>query len=164
MLKWTQRVRQAFGDFFGWFNSYNTVISQFFDQALFPVILVTYLSHEVPIEGYEPMIKIATIVIITILNIRGINTIFVVSCIFTLLITTPLWLELALQSDYIQPRAWTDVTPEINIGLFVSTMVWLFAGWDNLGTVAGEVKNPQSTYPKGVIAALILDTCVFVVV
>ena len=32
--------------------------------------------------------------------------------------------------------------------------LWNYMGWDNASTVAGEVDNPQKTYPRGIMLAL----------
>jgi len=34
--------------------------------------------------------------------------------------------------------------------------MWNFMGWDNASTVAGEVERPQRTYPRAVLATLVL--------
>src|SRR5690242_15622432 len=92
------RVQRAFGDFLGWMNSYNTVISEFFDQALFPVVLVEYLVYEYPISHQQAgMIKAAMVTLVAIMNILGINVVFAVSVVFTVIITTPLFIELGFQ-------------------------------------------------------------------
>lgn len=35
-------------------------------------------------------------------------------------------------------------------GLFLSTILWAYSGWDGLGSFAGEVKDPTRTYPRGI--------------
>jgi amino acid transporter len=139
-------------------------VSEFFDQALFPVVLVAYLSHEFPITHKEAwMVKGAMIFIVALMNIRGINMVFFVSVVFTFIITTPLWIELGFQVNKVDPSIWLVIPPDVDIGLFFSTIIWLYGGWDNLGTLAGEVKDPQTTYPKGILFALCLNTLVYLV-
>src|SRR5690606_749530 len=101
--------------------------------------------------------------IVALMNIRGINMVFIVSVVFTFIITTPLWIELGFQVNKVDPSIWLVVPPDVDIGLFFSTIIWLYGGWDNLGTLAGEVKDPQTTYPKGIIFALCLNTLVYLV-
>src|SRR5947207_2128301 len=38
----------------------------------------------------------------------------------------------------------------------VLVAMWNYMGWDNASTIAGEVERPQRTYPKAMIAAVIL--------
>jgi amino acid transporter len=41
-------------------------------------------------------------------------------------------------------------------GLFLSVILWNTLGWNNVGSVAGEIKDPQRTYPRGLILAVLL--------
>jgi amino acid transporter len=162
-------VTRAFGDFWGWFNSHNSMLANFFDNALFPVIFVDYIKQLYPLSYWEAWgIKLAIIFIIVILNLRGIDMVSWVSALLTCAILIPLALELIFRFKHIDPaEQWTQVPhnifdrKEVDWGLFLSTALWLYAGWDGLGTIAGEVKNPSTTFPRGIILALFLCCGVF---
>jgi len=162
-------VTRAFGDFWGWFNSHNSMLANFFDNALFPVIFVDYVNQMYHITYWEAWaIKLVIIIIIVLLNLRGIDMVSWVSALLTCAILIPLALELIFRFKHINPaEQWTQVPhdifdrKEVDWGLFLSTSLWLYAGWDGLGTIAGEVKNPATTFPRGIILALILCSGVF---
>jgi amino acid transporter len=40
--------------------------------------------------------------------------------------------------------------------LYLSTNIWLLTGWDGLGAIAGEVRDPGKTYIRGVLGANVL--------
>src|SRR5205085_10695881 len=40
--------------------------------------------------------------------------------------------------------------------------MWYYAGWDNASTIAQEVERPQRTYPRAMIASVILVTLTYV--
>src|SRR5258708_25406725 len=40
--------------------------------------------------------------------------------------------------------------------------MWNYMGWDNASTIAQEVERPQRTYPKAMIAAVILVALTYV--
>ena len=67
----------------------------------------------------------------------------------------------SLGSDTAQ-QAWDGPTPQPDGALFVTTLLWLYTGWDGLGCVAAEVKNPNRTYLRGLGSAMVLDTVVYV--
>ena len=48
------------------------------------------------------------------------------------------------------------------MGVFVS--MWNYMGWDNASTIAGEVENPQRTYPRGVLLAVAAVTGTYMIV
>ncbi len=44
----------------------------------------------------------------------------------------------------------------------VLVAMWNYMGWDNASTIAQEVEKPQRTYPKAMIAAVILVSLTYV--
>jgi len=164
-------VTRAFGDFWGWFNSHNSMLANFFDNALFPVIFVDYINQIYDLSFWESWaIKLTIIVAIVILNLIGLDMVSWVSVLLTCAILCPLALELIFQFKHIDPSTqWTQAPhdifdrKEVNWGLFLSTALWLYAGWDGLGTIAGEVKSPKTTFPRGIILALFLCCGVFLI-
>src|SRR5262249_6696085 len=51
------------------------------------------------------------------------------------------------------------------IGLLGGVLValWNYMGWDNASTIAQEVERPQQTYPRAMIAAVVLVALTYVV-
>src|SRR4029077_5941181 len=52
-----------------------------------------------------------------------------------------------------------------SVGLLGGILIamWNYMGWDNASTIAQEVERPQRTYPKAMIAAVILVSLTYVV-
>ena len=48
---------------------------------------------------------------------------------------------------------WGGSQPDIEWSSFISTILWNLQGFDNLGCIAGEVKNVKVSYPLGVSVA-----------
>jgi amino acid transporter len=44
---------------------------------------------------------------------------------------------------------------DVNWGLFLTTIIWSTGGFDNLSQVAGELKNPNKSYPRAMVIVLI---------
>ncbi|KAI4386299.1 hypothetical protein MLD38_004240 [Melastoma candidum] len=61
----------------------------------------------------------------------------------------------------IQPGRWLSMgqkgVPK-DWNLFFNTLFWNLNFWDNASTMAGEVENPQTTFPKALLVA-VLFTC-----
>ncbi len=51
-----------------------------------------------------------------------------------------------------------------SLGLLGGVLVamWNYMGWDNASTIAGEVEKPQRTYPRAMIAAVVLVSLTYV--
>jgi amino acid transporter len=54
--------------------------------------------------------------------------------------------------------------PGAGLGLLAGVLVamWNYMGWDNASTIAQEVEKPQRTYPKAMIAAVVLVSLTYV--
>jgi hypothetical protein len=51
------------------------------------------------------------------------------------------------------PGVWHGSQSDIEWSSFISTILWNLQGFDNLGCIAGEVKNVKVSYPLGVSVA-----------
>jgi amino acid transporter len=60
-----------------------------------------------------------------------------------------------------QPHA---ATAGASVGLLGAVLVemWNYMGWDNASTIAQEVERPRQTYPKAMIAAVILVSLTYI--
>jgi amino acid transporter len=56
-----------------------------------------------------------------------------------------------------------DTLSQPDWGLFISTIMWSYTGWDSLGCIAGEVQNPSKTYLRGSLITIVLVTLTYVV-
>jgi amino acid transporter len=154
-------VQRAFGDFLGWVNAYDRLFCNIFDLALYPVIIVDYLASVTtlsPVEKYT--LKVAIVLAVAVLNAYGLELLGTVSAVLTVILLFPFFIELGYV--LVEPQLaqatnrWLDMPAEVNWGLFTSTMLWSYTGWDSLGTFAAEVQDPTRTYPLGILFVLIL--------
>jgi len=75
-------------------------------------------------------------------------------------------IEPMFRITHIHPsQQWFFVPPKDDIqwGLFLSSVLWVYAGWDSLGTYAGEVKDPKRTYPRAIAIALLMNIVIYLV-
>jgi len=155
-------VRRAMGNFWGFQEAWLSLVASIFDMAIYPTLFVVYMTRMFPWfqEGHRGvMVGVAVVVTCAILNIAGVK---VVS-------TTSLWLFFALSAPFLvivglapfkigalanavtKP---TTSTVDIIGGLLIA--MWNYMGWDNASTIALEVERPQHTYPRAMIAAVIV--------
>lgn len=157
-------VSRAFGNFGGWMNAYNAVFSNMFDLSLYPVLFVDFVERLVPLSVFQRwMVYGVLIVFIVFLNVRSIEVVGVTSVVFTIVVLAPYVLESIMEVPEIKPERWMQVKPAetVNLTLFMNTILWNYSGWDSLGSIAGEVRNPQKTYPKGVLLGIVLTTATY---
>ena len=162
-------VRRAMGNFWGFQEAWLSLVASIFDMAIYPTLFVLYLDRLFPwfAEGHRGvMVALAVVVVCALLNIAGVR---VVS-------TTSLWLFFALSAPFILIVAIapfkfgalanavttpTTSTTDILGGLLIC--MWNYMGWDNASTIATEVERPQRTYPRAMLAAVVIVALSYVV-
>ena len=155
-------VRRALGNFWGFQEAWLSLVASIFDMAIYPTLFVAYLTRMFPWfqQGYRGwMVGLGVVIACAILNMAGVK---VVS-------TTSLWLFFALSAPFVaivvlapfklgalanavtKP---TTSTVDILGGLLIC--MWNYMGWDNASTIATEVERPQRTYPRAMLAAVVI--------
>jgi len=151
-------VERAFGRFWGFQEGWLSWLCSFADNALYPVMFVDYLAYlsgdMAPLERW--LIGLVFIIAITWLNVRGTWLVGISSIIFTLFVLAPFAAMVVLGAPKVEPTAWLAGSGDVNWGLLLSTILWNTNGWDNAGCCAGEVEKPSRTYPRAMVATVIL--------
>jgi amino acid transporter len=162
-------VRRAMGNFWGFQEAWLSLIASVFDMAIYPTLFILYLQRLFPwfAEGHRGlMVGLAVVALCALLNVAGVR---VVS-------TTSLWLFFALSAPFvaivcIAPFKFGAlagaVTKPTNSGIDILTGVlicmWNYMGWDNASTIAAEVEKPQRTYPRAMLAAVVIVAVSYIV-
>lgn len=165
-------VRRAFGPFWGFQCAWWTWVYSWVDVAIYPVLFATYVVTALKLFGWQSAslegswakwgIGMAIILPLTVLNVLGVKRVGNTAVGFGVLLTLPFLAMIALGLPKIlgHPSAafFPIVTPgkagfeAFSTGLFV--VMWNYLGWDTMSTVAGEVEEPQRTYPKALAVAV----------
>jgi amino acid transporter len=161
-------VRRGLGDFWGFQEAWLSLAASIFDMAIYPTLFVFYLKQLSPWFGtpsHGILAGLFVVVSCAILNMAGIRVVGI----------TSLWLFFCLSTPFAVIVAWApfkagtmgdphSVTATAGIGLLGGVLVamWNYMGWDNASTIAQEVERPQRTYPKAMIAAVVLVSLTYV--
>jgi amino acid transporter len=102
------------------------------------------------------------------LEIAGIRVVGITSLWLFFLLSMPFGLivllapfQLAVSNASVASVTSTAGTVGLLGGMLIA--MWNYMGWDNASTIALEVERPQRTYPKAMIAAVILVSLTYVV-
>ncbi len=99
------------------------------------------------------------------LNLAGIRVVGMTSLWLFFLLSLPFAMIVALSpvkmAAFGEPHA---ATAGASVGLLGAVLVamWNYMGWDNASTIAQEVERPRKTYPKAMIAAVILVSLTYI--
>jgi len=150
-------VQQAFGDFIGWWNAYSNILCNFSSLALLVVLFEQYIN--IQFKLYQTwLIKVAFILLNMVINLGGLRWISRLSLFFLIFVLSPFIAEFIMvgMRHEIDVKALAYVPPlnEIQWGVFLSTVIWSYGGFDSLGSLAGEVKGGRSTFLKGIFGSV----------
>jgi amino acid transporter len=161
-------VRRAMGNFWGFQEAWLSLVASIFDMAIYPTLFVAYLTRMFPWFQQNHrgvMVALGVVIVCALLNIAGVK---VVS-------TTSLWLFFELSAPFavifllapfkigaLANAVTKPTTSNVDIlgGLLIC--MWNYMGWDNASTIATEVERPQRTYPRAMLAAVVIVCLTYV--
>jgi amino acid transporter len=140
-------------------------------MAIYPTLFVAYLTQVAPWfrEGHRGvMVGLFVVVACAALNIAGIRVVGITSLWLFFLLSMPFALIVLLSPFKLAAASSASAAPVAStlgsVGLLGGMLIamWNYMGWDNASTIALEVERPQRTYPKAMIAAVILVSLTYV--
>jgi len=164
-------VRRGLGNFWGFQEAWLSLVASVFDMAIYPTLFVAYLTQIAPWfrTGHRGvMVGLFVVVACAALNIAGIRVVGITSLWLFFLLSMPFALIVLLSPFRLAVASGAAVAPVASsvgtVGLLGGMLIamWNYMGWDNASTIALEVERPQRTYPKAMIAAVILVSLTYV--
>jgi amino acid transporter len=155
-------VRRAMGNFWGFQEAWLSLVASIFDMAIYPTLFVAYLTRMFPWfqQGNRGWwVALAVVIACAVLNIAGVKVVsltslwlfFALSAPFVAIVVLAPFKIGALANAVTKP---TTSTVDILGGLLIC--MWNYMGWDNASTIATEVEKPQRTYPRAMLAAVVI--------
>ena len=108
----------------------------------------------------------AVVVACAVLNLAGIRVVAITSEWLFLLLSAPFLAITALalaKPGSLAHVASAPTTSHVGIVAGLLVGMWNYMGWDNASTIAGEVRQPQRTYPRAMLAAVGLVALSYIV-
>jgi amino acid transporter len=161
--------RAAFGDFWGFLAGFWNWSASFLLGGAYAVLFTDYLSFVLPgITGWKHyLISVSLIVVITYVNVRGIQMVGRVATILTIIIFLPVIAMCIAAIPKFHHNPFSPLIPPhqpvfqvFGIGLAIG--LWLYAGYEQLSSVAEEVENPQRNYPLALAIVVPLSVATYV--
>jgi amino acid transporter len=155
-------VRRAMGDCWGFQEAWLSLVASIFDMAIYPTLFVAYLARLFPWFGLSSrgtMVGVAVVAVCAAMNIGGVKVVGATSFWLFLLLSTPFALIVVLAPFKYGALAHAAMpSPTSHVGIVGGMLVamWNYMGWDNASTIGGEVDDPQRTYPRAMIASVVL--------
>jgi amino acid transporter len=149
--RWT---RAAFGDFWGFLAGWWNWSASFLLGGAYAVLFTDYLVYYFPgITGWKHyMVSLALIAVIAWINVRGIQIVGQVATALEVFIFVPVAAMIVIALTKWHHNPFVPLVPPHQptfkiFGVGLALGLWLYSGYEQLSTVAEEVKNPQRSYP-----------------
>ena len=164
-------VRRGLGNFWGFQEAWLSLAASIFDMAIYPTLFVFYLKQFVPwfgVPSHGVMAGLFVVVTCAALNVAGVRVVGITSLWLFFLLSAPFALVVVLAPfkagalGDVHTVASSSGTSELGLVGAVLVAMWNYMGWDNASTIAQEVERPQRTYPKAMIAAVILVSLTYI--
>ena len=162
-------VRHAMGNFWGFQEAWLSLVASIFDMAIYPTLFVAYLTQVFPWFSHEyrgVMVGLGVVIICALLNIAGVKVVSTTSLWLFFLLSAPFVAIVVLAPFKFGALANAITTPtNSNVDMIGGLLIamWNYMGWDNASTIATEVEKPQRTYPRAMLAAVVIVSLSYVV-
>tara|TARA_Y100000590_G_scaffold64583_2_gene69551 strand:- start:4973 stop:6283 length:1311 start_codon:yes stop_codon:yes gene_type:complete len=165
-------IQKAFGPFWGFlFGWAQLFIIRTSPIAGLSLIVANYIGYFIPLESFERnMVAVAVVVLFGSLNYIGVERGSLYNKFSSSVKTGGLFLFaliglIMVKGDFsnLSETAATTGTlgPTGNIVAALMLILFSFLGWDRVGYVAGEMKDPQSVIPKSMLLGMAVITILY---
>ena len=163
--RWT---RAAFGDFWGFLAGWWNWSASFLLGGSYAVLFADYLTFYFPgITGWKHwLVSFALIVVITWINVRGIQTVGKAATAFEVFMFIPVIAMVVLGLMKWHHNPFVPMVPPNQpfskvFGVGLALGIWLYSGYEQVSSVAGDVENPQRAYPRALALVIPLSIATY---
>jgi amino acid transporter len=147
-------VRAAFGDFWGFLAGWWNWSASFLLGGAYAVLFTDYFVFYFPkVTAWKHyLICLCLIAVVAWVNVRGIKMIGTTVTVLEVFILLPVIIMIVKGLTQWRHDPFLPIVPPNKplfqvFGTGLALGLWLYAGYEQLSTVAGEVENPQRIYP-----------------
>ncbi|XP_021606565.1 probable polyamine transporter At3g13620 isoform X1 [Manihot esculenta] len=150
---------QAFGPFWGSMMGSWKFLTGVLNLASFPVLFIDYLKLVIPIfsSGFPRYVAVIILTLmLSFLNYTGLAIVGYTAVTLGVVSLSPFVLLTLFSIPKINPSRWISLGEKAvqkDWTLYFNTLFWNLNFWDSASTLAGEVEDPQRTFPKALFAA-----------
>ncbi|KAE8674448.1 putative polyamine transporter [Hibiscus syriacus] len=162
-------AHEAFGPFWGSLMGSWKFLSGVINLASYPVLCVDYIKLVFPIlsSGLPRYVAILlSTLFLSFLNYTGLVIVGYTAVCLGVVSLLPFVLLALFSIPKIDPSRWISLGQKgvtKDWSLFFNTLFWNLNFWDNASTLAGEVEQPQKTFPKALFSAGLLTCLAYLV-
>jgi amino acid transporter len=161
-------VRAGYGDFWGFLAGWWNWCASFLLGAVYAVQFSDYLGFYIPsLTGWKHYaVSLAIVVLITYINVRGIEAVGKFATGLELFILLPVVVLVVMGLAKWKHNPFVPIAPPHQpmfsvLGVGLALGLWLYSGYEQCSTVAEEVENPQRSYPLALMIVVPMSIAVY---
>ncbi|MBH0009391.1 APC family permease [Salinibacterium sp. SWN1162] len=156
--------RERLGPWWGFFAGWSFVVGKTASCAAMALICAAYIAP----AGFEKLVGVLAVVVVTIVNLSGISRTAAATKVIVVIVVAVLigvivlalvaadssTTSLAVQTEHAAPNAY---------GILQSAgiLFFAFAGYARIATLGEEVRDPQRSIPRAIMAALAIAVVLY---
>jgi amino acid transporter len=163
--RWT---RVAFGDFWGFLAGWWNWTASFLLGSSYAVLFTDYLTYYFPgITGWKHwLVACGLIAFVTWVNLLGIQMVGKTATVLELFMFVPVVLLVVIGLAKWHHNPFVPLVPPQQpfskvFGVGLALAIWLYAGYEQVSSVAEEVENPRRTYPRALAMVIPLSIATY---
>ncbi len=164
-------ARAAFGEFLGFEVGLMKWIVSISSWAALSVALATVFGKVFPAldsEVIRPFLAVFFIILLVIVNIKGLNMTKIVNNTLTISKLVPLFIFIVIGIFFLNLENIKIASPfNIEVSKFSSAillMFYAFTGFESLSIAAGEMENPQKNLPRVITAVIVFVSTFYILI
>jgi amino acid transporter len=161
-------VRAGYGDFWGFLAGWWNWSASWLLGGSYAVLFSDYLSVYFPsLVGWKHyLVSVALISLLAYINIRGIQLVGMVATILEFSVLLPVLVLCVIAAttwhhNPFVPLVPPRVPPFQVFGVGLALGLWLYSGYEQLSSVAEEIKDPQRNYPRALAIVVPLSIATY---
>lgn len=141
--------RESFGEFWGWQVGFWSALTTWLCQAQYCALIAGYAAKIINLTPTtEYLVKIAVVVVFTIVNIVGLDWLekletFFIGLVLMAFIAVAIVGFMNWNHNPIEPFFNQDAGLFHSVGDGIAIIIWMFCGYECMSNMAGEIDNPQ---------------------
>ncbi len=152
-------VRRAMGEYWSFQSGWWWSLSVFIDSAVYVALALGYIQSQLDLTNWQRwFVGVGIVAVFTFINIRGLQLTGWSLTVIQIIVMVPFVLFTIFAFAKGTGAVFTPFMPKgqnvvesMNLGLAV--MMWMYAGWEAMSTLAGEIENPQKVIPRALMVA-----------
>jgi amino acid transporter len=150
-------IRRAMGEYWSFQAGWWWTLSLYVDSAVYVTLALDYLqAHYAFGGGLRALIGIAIVALFTFINIRGLELTGWTLTVLQIVIMIPLLMMSVWAIFRGQGNSFSPLLPQgegffSSMQLGLAVMMWMYAGYESIATLAGEIHNPQKVIPRALM-------------